>query len=466
VSPPKGIAVTPADMAPGEFATDVGQAVALVEAQLGRPAQDALEVAVVLEAWGGLTPDRSHGVAADVIAHPHPRIGLRPRAVEPARSGGLEWQTAIGDLGFVIGVLMTGLWVSELAGVLGDRAVDIAWRVALPFSLGAQWFARRRYLGGPEGMGRLRREFGRSAAVVLVATAAIAAAPGWGPLSAGLALLWIGGFLVARHGWGLPFGVALLAVTAGLPLGIDPRVLLSASAATAMMIGCVALFRTAPSIRRPGPIGRAVPASLIGAGLGLLLVLEPRFPWSAKGVLPTLTVIPSLLGSLWGGVHMSRLWDVLPPALAATSIHAPPAEAAVPGRLLLALWRGALARLLLGTGVGSAIVIGAAWVAPGLAFQGGDIGEGRHIVLALLAAHAVLAVAGLVVALLEAFGRWGWGLMATGGGCAVALAIDLSGAHPFPGVRIFVAAVIALVIGLPVLLRLLHQPARTLAVGM
>ena len=48
--------------------------------------------------------------------------------------------------------------------------------MALPFSLGAQWFARRRYLGGPDGMGRLRREFGRSAGVVLLATAAIAAA--------------------------------------------------------------------------------------------------------------------------------------------------------------------------------------------------------------------------------------------------------------------------------------------------
>lgn len=445
---------------------DRAGAVALVEARLGRPPQDALEAAVVLEAWGGVTPDRSHGVARDVVAHPPTRIGSPPTRRPRHPVADPAWQTAIGDLGFVIGVLMTGLWVSELADALGSSTVDIAWRVALPFALGAQWFARRRYLGGPDGLGRLRRHFGRSAAVVLVGAGAMAVAPGWGLLASGLTLLWIGGFLVARLGFGLPFGSALLAVTGGLWLGVDPRILLGVSAAAALGVGAVALLRTAPSARRPGPIGRAVPAALIGAGLGLLLVLEPRFPWSAKGVLPTLTVIPSLVGSLWGGVHMSRLWDVLPPALADTAVHAPAGAAARPGALLLRLWRGAVLRLALGTGLCSLVVTGFALAAPGVAFAGGDVGEGRRIVWALLLAHAVLAVAGLVVALLEAFGRWGWGLSATGGGCLTALVIDLTDAHPFPGLRILIAALVALVIGIPTLHALLREPARTLAVGM
>jgi hypothetical protein len=453
---------------------DTDTAVALVEARLGRPPQDPLEAAVVLEAWGGVTPDHSHALASAVIDQPPTRIG-RPETVEavPAPAPASIWQPAIGDLGFVVGVLMTGLWVAELAAMLGDRTVDIAWRVALPISLGAQWFLRRRYLGGPDGTGRLRRELGRCGIALLTVATVMIAVPDWGPLAAGLTLLWIGGFLVARHGWGLPFGAALILMTIGLTAGVDPRVLLWTSAVAAVAIGGIALARTPVSIRLPGPIGRAVPAALIGAALGVLLVLEPRFPWSARGVLPTLTVIPALIGSLWGGVHMSRLWDVLPPSLARASLGGSDAE---PGRLLRSLWRGALLRLVLGAGIGSASVmavalIGSEWVFAGATSSGtastaSTVGDGQRIVAALLGAHAVLAVAGLVIALLEAFGRWGWGLAAAASGCTVALAIDLADGHPFPGVRILLAAAVALAVGTPVLVALLREPARTLAVGM
>jgi hypothetical protein len=447
----------------GPSTADIDSAVATLEAFLHRPAQDPLEAAVVLEAWGGYSPDVSLQLSGIVAAHPRPRIGRNVVPVNERAVAGTDWSTAIGDLGFVIGVLMTGLWVSDLAANTGERGVDLAWRVALPFSLGAQWFVRRRYLGGPDGMGRLRREFGRSAATLLVVTAAMTAIPRWGWVAAALTLLWLGGFLVARHGWGLPFGVALLAGTLSRYLDVPSTVLLAGSAVAAVVIGGVALLNTPASNRRPAPVGRALPAASIGAGLGLLLVLEPRFPWAARGVLPTLTVIPSLLGSLWAGVHMSKLWEILPPSLAASPLHLDSRE---PGRLLGTLWRGATYRLLTGTLAGSAVVIGYSYVAPSWAFVDARLAvQGRRIVFALLAAHGVLAIAGLVVALLEALGRWGVGLTATLAGCAVALTIDLSGLHPEPGLRILGAATVALVIGMPSLLTLLRDPARTLGSG-
>jgi hypothetical protein len=71
------------------------QARALIDAQLGRPPQDALEAAVVLEAWGGLASSSSLTLADATLAvpsttpHERPRLPLLAAAPPPNHALGL-----------------------------------------------------------------------------------------------------------------------------------------------------------------------------------------------------------------------------------------------------------------------------------------------------------------------------------------------------------------------------------------
>ena len=427
------------------------QALELVAGQLGRAAQDPLEIAVVLEAWGGVAPELSLPLA---IAIAPQAIVLESGTERAATIAPADRSMALGDVGFVIGVLFVGFWISSLADEFGLVAVDRAWRFALPVSLGAQWLLRRRYLSGADGLGRLRREPWVALPLLAVLGGIALVRPG-GLLAVALTTIWVCGFILTRRGWGPAFGLVLILGAATLKLGLPPRVIIG-SAAMLATLGAVAAVRgSPPSLRRPGPWQRAVPAGLIGAGMGFLLVIEPRFAWHAQGVLPALTVVPSLIGSLWGGLHMTRLWEVMPHVLANTSVRRR-GEGRI-GRLTSRLLLESMLRLVLGATVVSAAVM--LWVVAD--------GQPREITRSLLVAHGVLAVAGLCVALLEAFGRWGYALAATVFGCAVATGLHTVVGHDItPGVRILWGAVACTVASTPPLVALLREPDRNIAAAL
>ena len=427
------------------------QALELVAGQLGRAAQDPLEIAVVLEAWGGVAPELSLPLA---IAIAPQAIVLESGTERAATIAPADRSMALGDVGFVIGVLFVGFWISSLADEFGLVAVDRAWRFALPVSLGAQWLLRRRYLSGADGLGRLRREPWVALPLLAVLGGIALVRPG-GLLAVALTTIWVCGFILTRRGWGPAFGLVLILGAATLKLGLPPRVIIG-SAALLATLGAVAAVRgSPPSLRRPGPWQRAVPAGLIGAGMGFLLVIEPRFAWHAQGVLPALTVVPSLIGSLWGGLHMTRLWEVMPHVLANTSVRRR-GEGRI-GRLTSRLLLESMLRLVLGATVVSAAVM--LWVVAD--------GQPREITRSLLVAHGVLAVAGLCVALLEAFGRWGYALAATVFGCAVATGLHTVVGHDItPGVRILWGAVACTVASTPPLVALLREPDRNIAAAL
>lgn len=427
------------------------QALELVAGQLGRAAQDPLEIAVVLEAWGGVAPELSLPLA---IAIAPQAIVLESGTERAATIAPADRSMALGDVGFVIGVLFVGFWISSLADEFGLVAVDRAWRFALPVSLGAQWLLRRRYLSGADGLGRLRREPWVALPLLAVLGGIALVRPG-GLLAVALTTIWVCGFILTRRGWGPAFGLVLILGAATLKLGLPPRVIIG-SAALLATLGAVAAVRgSPPSLRRPGPWQRAVPAGLIGAGMGFLLVIEPRFAWHAQGVLPALTVVPSLIGSLWGGLHMTRLWEVMPHVLANTSVRRR-GEGRI-GRLTSRLLLESMLRLVLGATVVSAAVM--LWVVAD--------GQPREITRSLLVAHGVLAVAGLCVALLEAFGRWGYALAATVFGCAVATGLHTVVGHDItPGVRILWGAIACTVASTPPLVALLREPDRNIAAAL
>ena len=101
------------------------QALELVEAHLGRGAQDPLEIAVVLEAWGGVAPELSLPLANAIAPAATSIASIEERAVV---LGSADRSMAIGDVGFVVGVLFVGFWISSLADEFGLVAVDRGWR--------------------------------------------------------------------------------------------------------------------------------------------------------------------------------------------------------------------------------------------------------------------------------------------------------------------------------------------------
>ena len=168
---------------------------------------------------------------------------------------------------------------------------------------------------GPDGIGRLRREW-PLVLPFLVLALAVAVVPGGGLLAVELFVLWVAGFVVCRRGWGVPYGLALVVVLVldSAPGRAAPA--LAAVTVATLVTAALAVLTTAPSPRLPGALLRAGVAGLVGVGMGMFLVAEPVFSWSASGVLSALTVVPSLLGSLVGGVWMTRLWVVVPRACA------------------------------------------------------------------------------------------------------------------------------------------------------
>lgn len=414
---------------------------------LDRPTQDRLEAAVVLEAWGGVAP----GEAFDLIdaGRPSEQAAFVVRAV---RSEPLDSAIALGDLGFVAGILGMGFYLSTLTADLGARTVDTAWRIALPISLALQWAMRRRYLSGADGLGRLRNDR-RVPIVILAAMALCSAVPPGGWLAACLIGIWVGGFLITRLGWGLAFGAALLGGAGLLRSGADARLVLPALAGVSLVVAGFGVVRRHPSDRLPGGAPRAVAAGLIGAGVGGILVLEPRFAWTGGPALVAITVVPALLGSVWGGWHMGRLWKVLPEALVRQpfTVDGPGADVAVVRSLL----GGAVVRLLAGAVAFSVPIV--LWARAG----SGPVDD----VVSLLGAHLLLGLAGLAVSMLEAFDRWGTALFAVTAGCAACVVVNVfdPSHHLVPGSRIALGALVALVIAGPPLLAVVSSPARTLA---
>ncbi len=416
---------------------------------LERPTQDPLEAAVVLEAWGGVAPGEAFGLTS--ADRPPREAPFRPRVV---RSDPLDPSLALGDLGFVAGVLGMGFYLSTLTGDLGARSVDMAWRLALPLSLAIQWAIRRRYLSGSDGLGRLRNDPRVLGVVLAVMTVCVPLRPG-GWLAACLVGIWVGGFVITRLGWGLAFGVALLTGAAVLRAGASPRLVLPVLTVLALTTASLGVRRLSPSERLPGGKDRAFAAGLIGAGVGGVLVLEPRFLWDGRAALVAVTVVPALLGSVWGGWHMGKLWRVLPEALVRQPFAASGGASINVVRVLLA---GALARVVVGASVGSVPIL--VWAASGA----GPLDD----VWALLVAHLCLGVAGLAVSLLEAFDRWGTALLAVSAGCLACLVVNvLDPAHDLvPGSRIGIGAIVVIVLSGPALLQLVANPARTLGARM
>ena len=422
----------------------------LVEARLGREPQDMLEAAVVLEAWGGVPAQRALDTAGALMtSSPSPSRPSTGTLPVPARQQGVVLEGAA----FVLTVLAVALWAAPLAAGLGTSVVERALIVALPLTLGLQWGLRSRYLGRPNGLLALAR---RRRALLVGGCAVIglpAALLGLSGLVAGLfTLTWTGGALLMRRRWTGAYAAIVIAGTFPMMADVPPLATLAGIAAATTLAVALAL-RAAPSTRiAAGRWDRAFVAGALGAGIGIMLVGDSSVTWT-EGTVPALALLPSTAAGFWGGYHLWKIEHVIPHALLgvpAANVGAHTAASA-PLRTLL----GATARLVGLTAVlSAALVLLTPWL---------DATPSRA---GVLVGFGLLALATLLVSLMEVLGRGSWALLSVFGGLAAEALVALEGTAPFPGAGLVAGSGLVVALLLPAAIALVSHPARTLATAL
>lgn len=420
------------------------QANARIEARLGRTAQDALEATAVLEAWGGLRPLTAMemgAVVAEVITPSEPGEAATKPALDTRAGRGLALCAAL---------FATLAWMEPLSSSLGPESVRLAWGLALPLGLGAQWGLRRRYLdGGPDGHGRLRNDWRSialwSGAVLAVPTAALGTA---GALAAILVLVWVSAFVVVERGWGFAFAAVLGSL--GLVMRLEPPAWVDAGLLVLVAgVGLAVALSTSPgSTRLPGPWEPTIGAALTGSGIGTLIVFEAVDRLQGARPLPAPVVLGSILvASLWAGHHLGRIWDIADRPFDATLVGRSQSS-----RWATSVFFGSLARLAAGT------IFAFSLVAAGASQH--SLAE----VAGILVLVWLIGLVSVICTLLEAVGRRAWSGAVVVGACAPLLAHGM-GLLSWGVPPTVVGVGFGLAISLWPLLNLLHQPDRVLAVA-
>jgi hypothetical protein len=428
---------------------DVGRTRRLVEARLGRPPQDALEAAVVLEAWAGVPAQRALETARALM----PRLPAQPLAssskpVASRRPPGLLLE----GTAFIVTVAAIALWAEPLAEALGVDAVKRALRLALPLTLALQWALMTRHLGRPSGLTGLVARRGAlvlTAVVLVTVPAALLGAPG--ALAGLLTVTWTSGSILIRRGWAAGYCAVVAAAVPAMLLGAPALGVVAAVAAITVAAATWGLTTAgAWSAAIPGRWSRTLASGLIGAGIGVVLVGDPSVSWTG-GAAPALALLPSAAGALWAGQHLWKLADAFPRSLAGVPACEAPAARPAPHwpapltTLLAAVWRlGAL------TAVGSAALLA---LTPWLG-AGASVG--------VLAGFGIVALATLLMGLLVSLGRPSVAAAGVAGAIAGEL-VARQGDVPFPGAALLAGGTLAVLVLLPAALALLARPARTLA---
>ena len=422
---------------------------AVLDARLGREARDVLEATVVLEAWTGRPAKRAMGNARRLVS----LDGPSPRAIsdlDPFDDSSQHSVVAEG-LALVLLILSVAAWASPISRQLGPDVLSDAIRVALPLAVALQWGLRSRYLSRPEGLECLARD-GVSVLVwcLLLAALPLLSFQGWGPVAAMLVPVWVGGTVVTMRGWGLLYAGVLVVGTVAMERAVDPYIVLGSLAGITLLICLAAVGSVSPRTDlRAGSVRRAMLAGLIGGFIGILLVADPSLGWGVHGLHPSIALLPSAIGSFWGGYYLWNFYDAVPRGLRGVPLKG--ASRIAMSDPAMSIFIGGIARLLGATLVLSAIVIG--------------VGHWTHgtDAASVFVAFGLVGLLCLLVGLLEAFSLNRAALIAT----SAALGTELmwrSALHPtVPGGALVAGAAVGVLLSLPVLLARLARSGGVLA---
>jgi hypothetical protein len=423
---------------------------AVIRARLGRPPQDMLEAAVVLEAWGG--------VQAEAALRLGPRVllpALRssdPRRWKPASSEGRNAVLTEG-IALLAAILAIAAWAGPLSAAIGNANFEHALRLALPVTLAVQWALRSRYLSRRAGLACLAEDWFGLILVFAVLGTCLALVPGFGPVAAMLVAIWGGGTVMVRRGWGLAYGALLIAEAIGLVLGVPAvgsLVVLTAVTLTTVIVAILSASERA--LTPPGRLSRALAAGVIGGLLGGLLVGDPSLGWGIHGTFPALALVPSVVGSFWGGYHLWQFHEEIPRGLRGVELSRASASMARGPATEIVLQ--ALVRLVGITVVLSLVVmLIAQWT------SGTDA-------TSLFVAFGCAALVCMFVSLLESLGYVRWALLCAGAAVAVELIVSHWLGAPVPGGGLIAGGVVGTLLALAPLVGLLRFPGRVLATAL
>ncbi len=422
----------------------------IVEARLGRKPQDMLEAAVVLEAWVGVPAGGALDAGERITqANDAKRLPSTGKLPTPKRLEGL----ALEAVGFIVAMVAIACWAAPLGDDLGGQLVENALRIALPLTVALQWGVNSRYLSRPKGTVNL----GRHPLVIALVAAALILVPaaifGRSGLVAGLlTVTWTGGtILIASRLSDGYVGLVLLA-TMGMFAGL-PSIAVLAGVGAATTVAVILAVTTAVNNNEPthraGRWGRVGTATAIGLGIGGLLVIDGSIDWTL-GAVPAIGLLPSTIASFWAGSHLWRFHHVLPQAVAGV----PVSSGTVRGRSRapLGLLFGAVGRLVfLTTALSLLLVFGAQLL--GVEMSGASV----------LVGFGLVALATLLVGLLEAVGRGGWAVMALLLAVGAEMAVSSWDGVDIAGFGLITGATVVVLIALPTAVFVLSRPATTLA---
>jgi hypothetical protein len=353
-------------------------------------------------------------------------------------------------------ILAIASWAGPLSQQVGTSVLEHAIIIALPLTLALQWAIRSRYLSRRGGLACLAHDrlvlfaigvFGIGVPLMLV--------PEYGPLATMFVAIWVGGTVLARRGWALAYGFLLVVAVIGLEADLDAYTLMEALTAIILLAVLAAVRFRGQHAREPaGRVGRALWAGAIGASLGWLLVGDSSLGWGVHGAYPALALLPSVLGSIWGGYHLWKFYEVVPRDLQGVALDQ--ADKREPRGAAISLFLGALLRL-----VGTTVVLSAAVLLIGQWTSGTNR-------LSLFVGFGCVALLTMLVNMLESLAYVRWSLFAALLSVAVELLVgrflvtDLS----VPGLALIVGTTVGILVTLPPLLRLLLRPGRVLATGL
>jgi hypothetical protein len=433
-------------------ATSSGYDGAIVEARLGRPARDVLEATVALEAWGGKSALPAMSAARGLIDLHGPPLQSRTKQ-EPTEDREQASVLAEG-VTLVLLILSVAAWATPIREQLGPGVLAHAIRVALPVAVALQWALRSRYLSRRAGLQCLARDgIVCSAVMISLVEVPLILIPHWGLLAAMMVPVWVGGTVLTRRGWGLMYAAVLVIGTIALDGGLSAYLALGALTAITVLMCLVAILtRRQPTDERAGTAHRALLAAMLGGCVGVLLVADPTLGWGVHGIHPAIALVPSVIGSFWGGYYLWNFYDEIPRGLRDVPLGG--ASRAAIGDPAMSIFVGAVVRLVGATIVLSALVIAAeGWT------HGTDA-------LSLFVAFGCVGLVSLLVGMLESFALQRAALIAAAAAVAVELAWPhLSHSH-VPGAGLAVGAAVGVLLSLPPLMGRLARSGRVLATMM
>jgi hypothetical protein len=423
---------------------------AVVEARLGRHARDVLEATIVLEAWTGAPARNAMASARGLVGADASAPRVRGQ-VEPTNDEQQKGIVAEG-ITLILSIISVAAWATPLSKDFGAHFLADAIRVALPIAIGMQWALRSRYLSRRDGFALLAAD-GLLCCWLLIWAVELPLAlfmPGWGPIAALLVPIWVGGTLLTRRGWGLIYAFALVVGTVAMYRHEPGYLVLGTLAAFTIGLSLVGvLTRRQATDERAGRAARALLAGLLGASVGVLLVADASLGWGVHGLHPSIALVPSIVGSLWGGYHLWNFYDAVPQQLSGVPL-ASASRAAIRGPAM-AIFIGAVLRL-----VGSTVVLSAVVVGLGRWTHGTDN-------LSVFVAFGAAALVSLLVGLLESLALQRAALVAAAAAVGAEIAWQQVIHSHLPGAGLAVGAAVGVLVAVPALVARLARSGSVLA---